>query len=45
VSYTSSTSRRSLALPFPSSGILTSRGGDAGSETNFNMLSCKKHIG
>jgi hypothetical protein len=35
----SSTSRRSLALPFPSSGIFTSRGGEAGSETNFTMSS------
>jgi hypothetical protein len=34
-----------LALPFPSSRISRSRGGEAGSETNFTMSSCKKHIG
>jgi hypothetical protein len=34
-----------LAFPFPSSGISTSRGGDAGSETNFTTWSCKKQIG
>jgi hypothetical protein len=32
-------------LPFPSSGISTSRGGDADSETNFTMSSCNKHFG
>jgi hypothetical protein len=41
----SPTSRRSLALPFPSFGISTSRGGQAGSDTNFTMSSCNKHIG
>jgi hypothetical protein len=45
VSSSSPTSRHSLALPFPSSGISTSQGGEAGSETNFTMSSCKKHIG
>jgi hypothetical protein len=34
-----------LGLPLPSSGISASRGGDAGSETNFTTSSCKKHIG
>jgi hypothetical protein len=44
VSSPSPTSRRSLALPFPYSGIFTSRGGEAGSETNFTMSSCNKYI-
>jgi hypothetical protein len=30
-----------LGFPFPSSEISTSRGGDAGSETNFTTSSCK----
>jgi hypothetical protein len=34
-----------LALPFPSSGIFTSQGGEVGSETNFTMSSCNKYIG
>jgi hypothetical protein len=45
VSSPSPTSRRSLALAFPFSGISTSQGGDAGLETNFIMSSCNKHIG
>jgi hypothetical protein len=34
-----------FALPFPSSRIFTSRGGEASSETNFTMSSCNKYIG
>jgi hypothetical protein len=34
-----------FGFALPSSGISTCRGGEAGSETNFNMSSCKKHIG
>jgi hypothetical protein len=41
----SPTSQRFLAFLFPSSSILTSRGGDTGSETNFTTSSCKKRIG
>jgi hypothetical protein len=29
-----------FGLAFPSSGIFTSRGGEAGSETNFTISSC-----
>jgi hypothetical protein len=32
-------------LPFLSSGIFTSRGGEAGSETNFTMSSCNIQLG
>jgi hypothetical protein len=34
-----------FGLALPPSGISTSRGGKAGSETNFTISSCKKHIG
>jgi hypothetical protein len=34
-----------FALPFPSSRISTSRGGEASLETNFTMSSYNKHIG
>jgi hypothetical protein len=45
VSSPSPTLWHSLALPFPSSGISTSQGGEAGSETNFTMSSYDKNIG
>jgi hypothetical protein len=45
VSSPSPTSRCPFALPFPSSGIFTSQGGEAGSETNFAISSCNKYIG
>jgi hypothetical protein len=45
VSSPSLTSRRSFALPLPSSGIFTSRGGEVGSETNFAMSSYSKQLG
>jgi hypothetical protein len=41
----SPTSRCSFSLPFPYSGIFTSRGGEDGSETYFAMSSCNKYIG
>jgi hypothetical protein len=34
-----------LGFPFPSSGIFTSRGGEAGSETNFTISSCNIQLG
>jgi hypothetical protein len=34
-----------LGFAFPSSGIFTSRGGEAGSETNFTISSYNKYIG
>jgi hypothetical protein len=34
-----------LGLAFPSSGILTSRGGEAGSETNFTISSRNIQLG
>jgi hypothetical protein len=34
-----------LSLPFPSSGIFTRRGGEAGSETNFTISSCNIQLG
>jgi hypothetical protein len=45
VSLPSPTSRRSFALPLPSSGIFTSYGGEVGSETNLAMSSCSKCLG
>jgi hypothetical protein len=45
VSSPSPTSRHSLALPLPSSGISASRGGGVGSETNFAMSSYNKRLG
>jgi hypothetical protein len=45
VSSPSLTSRHSLALPLPSSGISTSRGGGVGSETNFVTSSCNEQLG
>jgi hypothetical protein len=34
-----------LGLAFPSSRIFTSRGGEAGSETNFTISSCNIQLG
>jgi hypothetical protein len=44
VSSPSPTSRRSLPLPLPSSGISSSRGGEAGSDTNFVSSSYKQIV-